>query len=456
MIRIGDFSKLAYITVKTLHHYGEIGLLRPAHIDRYTGYRYYALEQLPRLNRILALKDLGFSLEQIANLLDEELSLGEMRGMLRMKQLELTERVDLEQMRLAQVELRLRQIEQEGQLPKHEIALKEIPPMMVLAAKTIAASAAALPEAWRSLQMLLTHNLERARLKMVGPWFALVADLPYAENDQAIELAIPVQVRRGLRAGDWGNSLVKLRELDAVPNMASSIYEGEHATLNLAYTALYAWTKANAYQIVGPCREVYLSGMGIAFKKPDESSGFVEVQCPVERTRVPISVISTQTYGKELVMQPKFVTKPAMTVVGLSYVGKNENNEIPQLWGQWNMRAGEIKNRTGFCAYGACFAAAESAGEGEFEYVACIEVSEIADIPDGMLMRQIPAHKYAVFTHKGKLHTLPDTYKYIYETWLPQSGLELHEDKFDMELYDERFVLDSDSSEFDILVAIKE
>ncbi|MBT3190222.1 MAG: MerR family transcriptional regulator [Anaerolineae bacterium] len=99
MIKIGDFSKLAHVTVKTLHHYGELSLLRPMRIDRYTGYRYYSLTQLPRLNRILALKDLGFSLEQIVHLLDEELSLEEMRGMLRMKQLELAERVGAEQAR---------------------------------------------------------------------------------------------------------------------------------------------------------------------------------------------------------------------------------------------------------------------------------------------------------------------------------------------------------------------
>jgi len=249
---------------------------------------------------------------------------------------------------------------------------------------------------------------------------------------------------------------VQLRQLAAVPTMASLIYDGEYAAMNMVYAALYAWTKSHAYQIAGPCREVYLSGAGITFEKPDESSGFVEVQCPVERTQIPISVKSTQTYGKDLIMQPKFVTKPAMTVVGLSYVGKNESNEIPQLWGQWNARAGEIKNRTGYCAYGACFAAPENAGEGEFEYMACMEVTEVADTPDGMLVRQIPAHKYAVFTHKGKLHNLPETYKYIYETWLPQSGVELHEDKFDMELYDERFIVDADEAEFDILVAIKE
>ena len=74
MIKIGDFSKLAHISIKTLHHYGDLGLLKPAHIDRYTGYRYYNLEQLGQLNRILALKELGFSLEQVAQLMHEDLS----------------------------------------------------------------------------------------------------------------------------------------------------------------------------------------------------------------------------------------------------------------------------------------------------------------------------------------------------------------------------------------------
>ncbi|NMC53344.1 MAG: MerR family transcriptional regulator, partial [Chloroflexi bacterium] len=71
MIKIGDFSNLAHVTVKTLHHYDQIGLLRPAHIDRFTGYRYYTLEQLARLNRILALKDLGFSLDEVRQMLGE-------------------------------------------------------------------------------------------------------------------------------------------------------------------------------------------------------------------------------------------------------------------------------------------------------------------------------------------------------------------------------------------------
>ncbi len=93
MFKIGEFSKISRVPVKTLRYYDEIGLLRPARTDDFTGYRYYAIEQLARLNRILALKDLGFALEQIARLLDGNLSPDHMRELLAMRQAELRERV---------------------------------------------------------------------------------------------------------------------------------------------------------------------------------------------------------------------------------------------------------------------------------------------------------------------------------------------------------------------------
>ncbi len=63
VLKIGEFSRLSQVTVKTLHHCDELGLLQPAHIDQFTGYRYYTVEQLPRIHRIMALKELGLSLE---------------------------------------------------------------------------------------------------------------------------------------------------------------------------------------------------------------------------------------------------------------------------------------------------------------------------------------------------------------------------------------------------------
>src|SRR5512134_633312 len=127
MLKIGDFSKLAHVTIKTLRHYDRLGLLQPIWVDRYTGYRYYAIEQLPRLNRILALKDLGFSLSQIQELVQVELPAQRMRQLFDQKQRELQHLLAEEQARLKRVAERLRQIEQEGSLPAYEVTLKSIP-----------------------------------------------------------------------------------------------------------------------------------------------------------------------------------------------------------------------------------------------------------------------------------------------------------------------------------------
>src|SRR5690242_1758551 len=113
MLRIGDFSRLAHVTIITLRHYDQVGLLKPVEVDFFTGYRYYSVAQLPRLNRILILKDMGFNLEQIGLMLDENLPVEQFVGMLRLKRAEVERQVAAEQTRLAQIEARLRLIQHE-------------------------------------------------------------------------------------------------------------------------------------------------------------------------------------------------------------------------------------------------------------------------------------------------------------------------------------------------------
>src|SRR6266851_5683842 len=132
MLKIGEFSRLSQVTVKTLHHYDEIGLLKPSHVDPVSDYRYYTLDQLPRLHRIMALKALGLSLEEVAQLLLEDLPPEQIRGMLRLKQTEAQRRVHEEQARLAQIEFRLRQIEMAGMMQSVDIVIKRIEPFFAL------------------------------------------------------------------------------------------------------------------------------------------------------------------------------------------------------------------------------------------------------------------------------------------------------------------------------------
>src|SRR3972149_6069349 len=124
MIRIGDFSKLSRVAVKTLRYYDEVNLLKPLHVDDFSSYRFYAHEQVSRLNRILALKDLGFTLDQIRGLLDDGVTPEKMRGMLMLRQGEIRQRVAEETERLQRGEARLRSIEQEESMTNYDVVIK--------------------------------------------------------------------------------------------------------------------------------------------------------------------------------------------------------------------------------------------------------------------------------------------------------------------------------------------
>ena len=132
MLKIGEFSRLSQVTVKTLHYYDELGLIKPAHIDHVTNYRFYTVEQLPRIHRIMALKELGLSLEQIGIMLDEEMPTEQIRGMLRLKQAEIQQEMRDEQRQLALVEFRLRMIEAEVNFPVLDVVIKRLEAMRFL------------------------------------------------------------------------------------------------------------------------------------------------------------------------------------------------------------------------------------------------------------------------------------------------------------------------------------
>src|SRR4030042_2882886 len=117
MLKIGDFSRLARVTVKALRYYDELGLLKPAKIDSFTGYRYYSADQLPRLHRIIALKDMGLSLEEIARLLQDDVSISHILDLLHTKREAQQRRLEEESERLKRVEDWMLEVERENKLP---------------------------------------------------------------------------------------------------------------------------------------------------------------------------------------------------------------------------------------------------------------------------------------------------------------------------------------------------
>src|ERR1043165_4161079 len=130
MFKIGEFSKMVQVPVPTLRYYDQMGLLKPVKVDSFTGYRYYSASQLPQLHRILALKGLGFSLEQIAVVLDEGLTPEQMRGMLRLRHAQISQQLAEGQNQLGEVAARLEEIEQEDGLSPYDVILKRVEPLL--------------------------------------------------------------------------------------------------------------------------------------------------------------------------------------------------------------------------------------------------------------------------------------------------------------------------------------
>lgn len=272
MFKIGDFSKLSRVSIKALRYYDEIGLLKPARVDRFSDYRYYSADQLPRLNRILVLKDLEFSLEQIGRLLGEEVSAEELKGMLKMKRAEIEQQMQEEQARWARVEARLRQIEQEGKMPTYEVVLKHVPPLRVAAIRDVIPTYSQQDRLWGELESFLDQH----RIQRTGSCFTVYYDPEYRERD------VDAEVCEAVGASARGGGRVQVRELPAVESMACVVHHGSLDTLNQAYNALLSWIQANGYRIVGPNREVYLyTGSGEV--RQDDPSYVTEVQFPVEK-----------------------------------------------------------------------------------------------------------------------------------------------------------------------------
>ena len=272
MIRIGDFSKLSRVSVKTLRFYDEMGLLKPIEVDRFTGYRYYEFDQLPRLYRILALKDLGFSLEEIGRLLEGEVSVEQMRGMLKLRQAEIRQRVEEEAARLERVELWLREIEQEDSMSKYDVVIKKIEPHQVASVRGVVPT----PPDQRSLWDELLNYLQQKSARMIGPPMAIYHDKEFKARDWDIEVVMPLT--DNIPSGQQ----VKVYELPGAEKMACVVHTGPFATIGEAYDALAKWIDQNGYQIVGPGRELNLR-LPDKLGDQNDPNTVNEIQFPVEK-----------------------------------------------------------------------------------------------------------------------------------------------------------------------------
>ncbi|NEC24871.1 MerR family transcriptional regulator [Streptomyces parvus] len=274
MFTIGDFARYGRVSPRMLRHYDAIGLLRPDRTDPATGYRLYGAAQLARLNRIIALKDLGFTLQQVGAVLDEQVGPEELRGMLRLRRAELAEAAAAATARLARVEARLRSIESEGHMPADDVVIKTVPAVRV--AELTGTAASYQPEdigpVIGPLYERLFPLLEGAGVRPTGPGVARYEDEPGGGGGIVVHAGVTVSAPVGA-VGDTGVRVVELPPFEA----ATIVHRGAMDDVLPAANALARWLEANGYRSTGYAREVNLEC------PPDREQWVTELQEPVAK-----------------------------------------------------------------------------------------------------------------------------------------------------------------------------
>ncbi len=281
MFRIGDFSKIGQVSVRMLRHYDKLGLLTPQEIDRFTSYRYYTIDQLPRLNRILALKDLGLSLEQIKHLLDEDVVSPErLRGMLLIKQVELEQELKENQRRLGRVEARLQRMEQEDEPSPYEVVIKSVDPITVASTQEVVPTIDEVDFYCASLGRRLYQELAQADIEPGHPEITRYHTGEYRETD--IDMEVSVAVDKNALLAEINQPHLAIDILPAEEMVAALIYEGTYRGVTEAILALLTWVGTNHHTSCGPLRELHHSGRAHQNGKLVEPA-ILELQLPIQK-----------------------------------------------------------------------------------------------------------------------------------------------------------------------------
>ena len=271
MFPIGEFSQLSRVSKRLLQYYDDIGLFKPAHLDPETGYRYYSAGQLRHLNRILALKDLGLSLETIAGMLQADVSDEAIHGMLLLKKAEVEQTVLEELQRLRRIEARLQQNQRSEEAL--DVVVKSIPAQLFLSIRTL------LPSAEDLVQLVQRVLPSRVDPRTLGPFVGVIYTdgFTHRNNDVEVGYLLKKPVDAPISLSDAYE--LRMHELPAVSTMATAVQTGDPDLVFVALGRIAHWIEANGYQIVGPYREV-----GVEFSRDGPFDDMiVEVQMPVER-----------------------------------------------------------------------------------------------------------------------------------------------------------------------------
>lgn len=285
MFQIGEFSRIARVSTRQLRHYDELGLLKPVRIDPETGYRYYSVTQLPQLNRILVLKDLGLTLDQIVRLMNQDISAAEIHGMLTMKKTQIEQTLRDELSRILNIEDRLKQIEEKGELSDEDVVLKAVPAQQFLSIRQVVPSI----QDGFALMYELNHLLPQRTGKNILGNFAIVFHSDGFDTENVdVEMGFLLEQSSFDRLTLSEDRVMTVRTIAAVETMATIVSIGVAHHISY-YGTLGTWIEKNNFQLSGPSWEVFLEPL----QRGKEGEAVIELQLPVTR---PANLLDAHSY----------------------------------------------------------------------------------------------------------------------------------------------------------------
>ena len=247
MLKIGEFSKLSRVSVRMLRHYDEIGLLKPAETDTFTGYRYYDESQLLTVGTISSLKEMGFSLADIVKMLEICDDAERMEACFVRRRRELEAQLSMLTHQMTVLETARNTLRKEQQM-NYPVSLKTVPERYAATVEMVIPRYEDEGVVWQ----ILREETETLHILDGDPCLT-AAEFP---DDEYKEENVRVLVWKTVRGRYPDTEHVRFRTLPAV-EAATCVVKGGYEKMPEAYAAVIGWARENGYECCGPMSNIY-------------------------------------------------------------------------------------------------------------------------------------------------------------------------------------------------------
>lgn len=274
MFRIGQLAGIYKISGKTLRYYDELGLLKPQHVDSMTGYRYYTSSQIPVLNEIFLLKEMGLSLKEITYLMqrEEDNDSTVLKGVLELKQMELDREIHELHQKRQTIELLKKKLDGEGkvEISRLNVGTKKIEKMKVASLEATISAYSTQDSLWSEL----LDFLSREKIRTGTERYTIYYDSVFKGDD------IQVEIQKRVMTKFEGNERIHYKEVGTLDQVAYLLHTGDHESVINAYEAILTWIEENNYEITGNIREEFHMD---DFMTNDPEEFVTEIQIPIRK-----------------------------------------------------------------------------------------------------------------------------------------------------------------------------